>query len=485
MKKNYFYHLILTLSNILFPVLSFPYAARILGPEGIGKVQIASSFAQYFALFAVLGIPIYGISQIAKHRNDKAELNRNFSELLLISLVSSIVFSLVYLVVIYQVPFFSANLSLYLYAGLLIVLSFSSLDWFYSGLEAFRVLALRSLFIKLLALVLLYTTVKTSDDFEAYLLVMVLSFLGSNLLGLILLRGQVKLQIKNLDVKKHLKPILFIASTTIAASMYTILDTVILGFLTDETNVGFYTAASKLTRITLPLVTSVSIVLLPRVAQELATGNGEQTAILLKEAFHSIVFLAVPIMVGLFLLTPEFIYVFSGKSFVQAIPTMEVLSLLPLLVGVGHFFAFQVLVPNGRNKDMFVSVVSGFVLFLLLNFIFVPYWQHTGTAWASVITELVVTGLYFYFIRKRFYYEYSWSLIFKSLISTVLFVPVVWLLRSLQLNPITVLIFAIPTCVIFYGIIQYFFFKDVVIIRVIQLLVRFQHSIKSIYQRKN
>jgi O-antigen/teichoic acid export membrane protein len=81
MKKNYLYNLILSVSNLLFPILSFPYASRILGPIGIGKVQLSVTLAQYFGLIAALGIPIYGIQEIAKHRHNKEQLSKVFSEL--------------------------------------------------------------------------------------------------------------------------------------------------------------------------------------------------------------------------------------------------------------------------------------------------------------------------------------------------------------------------------------------------------------------
>ena len=103
MNRNYFYNLLLSIVNILFPIITFPYASRIIGPDGIGRVQHAVYFAESFALFAALGIPLYGISAIARS-DSKAKLSKVFSELILIHTVTGFIFSAAYFAVIFSVP---------------------------------------------------------------------------------------------------------------------------------------------------------------------------------------------------------------------------------------------------------------------------------------------------------------------------------------------------------------------------------------------
>ena len=131
MKKNFLYTVLLSVVNILFPVLSFPYASHILGPVGIGKVQLAISFAQYFALFAALGIPIYGIKETARHKDDPEKLSLVFTELTTIFFIASMVIFMAYLLIIFWFPFFEANRSLYVLSGILVLMSFSYTDWFF------------------------------------------------------------------------------------------------------------------------------------------------------------------------------------------------------------------------------------------------------------------------------------------------------------------------------------------------------------------
>jgi O-antigen/teichoic acid export membrane protein len=182
MTKNFFYTVLLSLVNLLFPLLSFPYASHVLGPEGIGSVQMAISFAQYFALFAALGIPIYGITEIARHKKNPENLSKACSELTIIFFVASWILFLVYLIIIFTVPFFQSHLRLYVLSGALVVCSFTYTDWFFSGLEAFKSITLRSVVVKILALLFLYGCVKSKIDFEPYLLIVLFSILGNQLL---------------------------------------------------------------------------------------------------------------------------------------------------------------------------------------------------------------------------------------------------------------------------------------------------------------
>ena len=71
LKKNFIMNVILTLSSVVFPLISFPYVSRILGTTGTGSVQFATSVVSYFNIIAQLGIPTYGIRVVAKGRDDR------------------------------------------------------------------------------------------------------------------------------------------------------------------------------------------------------------------------------------------------------------------------------------------------------------------------------------------------------------------------------------------------------------------------------
>ena len=461
MKKNYIYNLLLSVINILFPVLSFPYAAHILGPAAIGKVQFVISFAQYFAIFAALGIPIYGIKETAKHRGNPNELAKVVTEISSIFFISSILFTVVYAGIIFSIPFFRKEIELYIYAGILILFGFTCYDWFFSGIEEFKNITLRSIVIKAMALIALYLFVRTEKDMKPYLFITLFSIVGYQILSSLFVLKKTTLSFHNINLYKHIAPLLYLFSGTVVSSMYTIFDTVLLGFLSNNKAVGLYTAAVKIIRITLPFVTSLGAILIPSISKNVADNEDGKVQELLTKSFNFFVLLAIPLSVGLYLLSPEIILLFSGKKFLNAVSSMQILSVLPVLVGFGHLFAFQILVPFGKNKEMFLSMFGGLTVSLLLNFLLVPSYLQVGAAIANISAECIVTLSYLYFIKKRsIAVNFKWHLLLQAITSSIIFIPVIYFIRKLTNNIVINISLSVLINVAIYFLIQIFIFKN-------------------------
>lgn len=458
--KNFFYSLLLSIVNILFPILSFPYASRILGPEGIGKAQFVFSFAQYFALFAALGIPIYGVKEIARYRDDPQKRAAVFAELSIIFGISSILVFAVYAGVLYSFPYFANDRKMYLAAGMLVLLGFSYTDWYYSGIEAFRTITLRSIVIKLMSLVFLYVFVQTPEDLHHYLYILVFSVLGNQVYSFIAISSTNRFSKTGLELKKHLKPLMYIFGATLASSIYTVWDTVLLGFLSNTRAVGYYTASVKIVKILLPFVTVMGTILIPTLSKYFAGQQTGEAKKLLDQSFHYLVFFSLPVATGIIALAPEFMYIFSGESFVAASVSMQILALLPILVGFGHFFSFQILIPSGRNREIFISMLGGLAASALLNFLLVPCFADRGAAIATVVTELIVTGAYCYFVQKHFAFRYHWRFALQSLLASLLFFPLILLLRKLPLQMPVFTALSVLISALVYVIMHLFVFKN-------------------------
>jgi O-antigen/teichoic acid export membrane protein len=230
--------------------------------------------------------------------------------------------------------------------------------------------------------------------------------------------------------------------------------------LANEHAVGFYTAAIKLAKISIPIIISIGAVLVPQLAKNFSTRNIPEVQQLLTKSFRFISFSSVPITFGLALLAPEFIFIFSGEKFLPAITCMQILALLPLVISLGYFFAFQILVPAGKSKEVFIAAVAGVGTGLVLNFILIPFYQETGAAIANVICELLVLVFYIYFAFKNFQLQYQWSLLIQSTISSIIFIPAVWFIRMIHLNHILTLILSIGSCFLLYSMVQTYLFKN-------------------------
>ena len=469
-KKNLAFNLLLLTSNLLFPIISFAYAARMVGPAGIGKVQFVITFASYFVLLAQMGIPVYGMREVAKIKNQPAKLNKLFSELIIISVGSSLIMLLIYTAVILSVGWFQNDIIFYLLGGIMVMTGFSVLDWFYMGLEKFRFLSLRSIIIKVIALTALFLWVHSPADLLVYFIITLGSVLGNNLWNLFRLKGIVKLQLNLKGLSKHYRALLVLYASSLTISIYTLGDTLLLGFLADNKAVGFYTAAKKLIIITIPLITSLGTVLIPQLTKSIDTQNHHETLLRIRQSFAFISLLGIPVSVGLIIFAPEIMRVFSGPDFTGAVLTLQLTAPVIFLVGLGHLFGMQMLIPGGHEKQYLTATVWGMIISLSLNLLLIHTFRDKGAAFTLLITEGLVSFVSYYYVIKKMQFKIDWKPAGNAFIISLIFIPIAILLRSMHLPLVSGLTAAISISAILYFFMQYYIFKEPVLMEILKYL---------------
>lgn len=459
-KKNFFYNGLLLLSNLLFPVINFAYASRVLGPAGIGKVQFVIVFATYFVVMAQFGIPVYGMREIAKAGEDRKKRDKLFSELLLINFLSSLLLTAIYGVLIFSVGWFHDSINYYLLGGLLVLTGFSVLDWYYMGMEQFRFLSLRSIVIKVVALAALFLFVRSPENLMIYFLITIFSILAVNLWNLLHLKGQVTIRFRQTNPKKHLWPLLILYVSSLTISVYTLGDTLLLGFLTNDKAVGFYTAAKKLILITTPLINSLGTVLIPKLTKSLDLKNRQETDTRVNQSFSFICLFGIPVSMGISIFAPEIMRLFSGVQFTGAILTLQLIAPVIFLVGLGHLFGMQLLIPGGFEKQYLLVTLLGMGISLGLNLLLIRMFQDKGAAVTLVVTEGIVSFMAYFFVIKKMHLYVHWSLAIKAFVASLLFIPVALFMRSTGL-PLTLELFvAVLVSAALYFMVQIFLFKE-------------------------
>lgn len=461
-KKNFLYNLLLTISNILFPVITFPYASRVLGPEGIGKVQFVTNFAAYFVLLAALGIPAYGIREVVRHRADPVDLRRIVTELITINFVTSLLMFIIYASVVIIVPSLYTDRNFYIVAVFMLLLSCCNVDWLFSGLEAFRFIAIRSLIVRGICLLLLFFMVKQRSDDIYYLGISVAGIVLNNLWNLWTARQYLDFStVKLINLKRHYKPLLLIFSTIAAISVYTILDTIILGFLVDYQAVGYYTAASRIIKITIPVVTALGTVMIPQIANAFKDNNLDQVRELAKHSFDFVIVIGVPVTVGLIALAPELIILFSGREFRESILPMQLFAPVILVIGFSNIWAVQILMPASKDSYVTISVFLGLIASLILNFSLIPHFHYIGATIANLLSETIVMIGLIYFSQKVIKINFDFKLTFQTLAVSILFLPAVYLIRKFSSPyPMYICLLAVPVCGLIYVFLQMFVIRN-------------------------
>lgn len=414
---NSIFSVVYKLLNVLFPLITATYAARTLLPAGVGKVSFAQNIVQYFVIIAALGIPNYGIREIAKRQDNTDSTNRVFSELFLINAVSTLACILVYYGMILGFDYFAGQRLLFITVGLSLVMNLFNVDWFYQGKEEYGYIALRSFIVKLLSLVALFLFVRDTGDFVIYALIHSLAIAGNYLFNVFNLRGRVKLCFRGINVKRHLKPVMILLASSISIELYTLLDTTMLGIWCSDTIVGYYNNATKLARIINSIISSIALVLLPRLSYYYNNGMLDEFRSIAGRVLKILTTLAVPAVLGVLLLADSMIPVLFGISFEPAVFTLRILSVLVMAVALNNFFGTQILMTVGEEKKLLASVVIGAAVNLCLNALLIRPYQHNGAAFASAVSEVCVLLATMLFARKyvRFHFGLKyWSSMFLS-----------------------------------------------------------------------
>lgn len=393
LKNNVILNFINTITGIIFPVITFPYASRVLMPEGIGIVNFQTSIINYIVLFTSLGIPMYAVREIAKYRDDVLVRNRITIEILLLSTILCLFGYIVVGFLVSYIPQIHDNAHLFYVLSLTILFTGIGVQWFYQGIEDFKFITIRAVIIRILAAICLFLFVKDRDDLIIYGAITVGTSAGNYVVNFIHLRNYISLrEIKwrELKLARHIGPALHIFVLNLIISIYVNLNTVMLGFMQDDASVGLYTAGSKLCHVILTTITSVGAVMIPRCSNLIKTGNIAEFSRISCKAIRLVLILSLPCMVGLMLLADPIIRVFCGNDFISSIPVLYWTAPIILFISITNFIGLQVLYPQNKENIVIWSTVGGAVVNLLLNLMLIPIYSEKGAAISTFAAELMV-----------------------------------------------------------------------------------------------
>ena len=326
LKLNFIMNAILAMSSFIFPLISFPYVSRVLLPIGTGRISFATSLISYFQMFAQLGIPTYGIRVCAKARDNRIELTRTAHELLIINLVMSIFSYLILAVALIFVPRLREDRILYIIISMTIFLSAIGMEWLYKALEEYSYITFRSIVFKIIAIIAMFILIRKQEDYVIYGGITIFASSASNILNFINVHKYIEMKpVGNYNLKRHLQPILVFFAMACATTIYTNLDTVMLGFMTTNVDVGYYNAAIKIKTILVSVVTSLGTVLLPRASYYIEQGYAEEFRKISKKALNFVILLSFPLVIYFVLFAKEGIYFLSGSAYAGAVFPMQLI----------------------------------------------------------------------------------------------------------------------------------------------------------------
>lgn len=401
--KNYLYNVFYQLLMVIIPIITVPYVAKVLGTYGTGVNAYSFSISQYFVLFGMIGVSLYGNRTIATVREDNEKLNKKFWEIYILQLITCSMATFIY--IIYVFSFVEANRNIYLAQSLYIISAAIDISWLFMGLEDFKKTVTRNTVIKIIGVICIFTFVKSIDDLLIYVGILAVSnFLGQLVLwgyvGKIIDFKYIKL-IKFNEMIKNLNPMIILFVPQIAVQIYTVLNKTMLGIISTESEVGIFDNSEKIIKITLAIVTSLGTVMLPRISNEFSKGKLEKVNDYIYKSLNFVSIIAVPMVFGIATISKEFVGWFLTDEFYKSTIVIPILSPIIIFIAWSNVLGVQYLLPAGRNKDFTLSVTIGAIINLILNFFFIRKFQSIGAGISTVISELSVTVIQIYILRKE------------------------------------------------------------------------------------
>lgn len=471
-KKNYVLNLINTLTGLVFPLITFPYASRILFADGIGQVQFFQSIIDYIALCSALGIPLYAVREIARYRDNIPVRNKITVEILLLHTLLTLTAYIVIAILAVTVKKIEINIPLFLLLSVTLLFNTIGVTWFYQAVEDFKYITIRSLFMRIFSLIALFVFVRTQNDLLYYAGITVMANVGGNIFNFFRLRQFIhpkEISFRNLSLLKHLKPALQIFVLNLTISIYVNLDSVMLGFIRNEEAVGYYTAATKLTKAILSIISSLGLVLLPRFSNMISNGEFTEFKSLANKVVSFTIALSLPLSIGLVFTAPVLIDLFCGKEFEPSILTLQLISPIIPFIGLSGIIGMQILYPLGKEKIVIISTACGAIVNFTLNMLLIPQFSQYGAAIATTIAELtVVTTIILIgrgFLLIRFISRQNLRYVTGSLLVAICLL----IIRYIHLSEIYTLITSIFSAGIVYGLYLYLN-KDLFIIQIISTI---------------
>ena len=464
LSKNIFFNTLLTVCQFIFPLITFPYLARILMPEGLGFVNFLDNIIQYLVFIAGLGIPIYGIREIARFKDDKEECERIYNDLLVINLVSAFAIIAVYLLAILLFQSKIVNLHLYILASLVVVFNVFTIEWLFQGLEEFAYITKRSIAVKTISVILIILLVKNQSDLAIYYFIMIGSYVINSLVNINYARKKfglkINLRIIPIRLKNHYKPILLIFSANVAISIFLYLDSFLLGILKNTEAVGYYVTAMKIVKIPVVVIGAFIGALVPKISHAVKMGEFDLVRGLIKKSFDYVVYLSVPLVVGIYLSSDFLIYILAGSHYTSSVIPLKIMCPIILSLGLNNIFIWQILTPLSKEKYFVFTVIIGMIISVLLNFFLIPLLSYKGTAISTLITETIICSISYYYARKSFKYELEYLSFFKSVIASIPMIGLFFISKVFISGFLIQSLVSIVLSIIVYFLIQLLFFNN-------------------------
>ena len=460
-KINAILSVIKQLFSVIFPMITFPYATRILGAANYGKYTFSVSIVNYISYLAAAGILRYAVRECARIRENRKDLNSLVNEIFTINVTTTIIAYIVLFGLITFIPMLKEYSLWIMIISLSVLFTTIGTDWINSAFEDYFFITLRYVFSQTVAVLLLFAMVRTADDISQYAFVSVFGGILANILNVVHIRKKLGIfpQIAfSHKLLRHIKPILYLFACTIATFIYINSDVTILRIYADDTSVGYYGVSTQFYQLIKHLINAAFVVVIPRISNELTKDEDK-----VYERYNKIliitILLILPSAIGLFMIRRNLIILFSGIEYVQATASLSILAIALIPAMLANFFINIVMIPLKLEKQVMIATVISALINIGLNFILIPSYAEKAAAFTTLIAEIAMTIIAIYYCRRIKLKGFVKPII-TGLVGGIPIVAICYYANLIISRPLFNIIACVLTSGLIYGFVVFLFYKN-------------------------
>ena len=440
-KTNAFLNVIKTIMLIIFPLVTFPYATRVLGAENIGKVQFGSSIIAYVLLFSSLGLTTYATREGTVYRNDRKKMSEFATQMFSINMLFTLISYILLFIALLLPTKLQDYKCLLLVQSISVIFTTLAVEWIYNIYEDYLFITIRSILTYVIALILLFVFVHDQSDYYWYALINVIATSSSYLLNFIHAKKYCDIRITfKTNLKKHFKSLLTLFSNNLATQIYINADVTMLGLLLNDYYVGIYGVATKV-YFTLKNITSAMIIVaIPRLSYYKNNKKENEYNTLCSNTINSCIIVIIPITIGLVLFSRQIVGILAGPDYAESILTLQILASCLIFATIANFFSNAILIINKLEKYALRATIISAVANIGLNFIFIPLLHHNGVAITTLIAEVMVAALSYHYAKGKVKITDFRKNLITSIIGSISIVIIYYIINVINLNRIIILI---------------------------------------------
>lgn len=393
----------LQFASYILPLITLPYLTLVLGPDRFGLTQYAISLITYFQYFTDYGFNLSATRELAIVRNDKEKVSEIFNSVMFIKILLTTISFIILLAIVTLIPKFSADADIYLLTFGMVIGYVLFPTWLFQGMEYMKYTSILNIIGKVIFTVLIFVFIHQSSD---YLLVPVINSFGFIVVGVLgiyisLTRFDIKVKIPPVEsIKYHLKEGWHVFVSTIAINMYTTTNTFLLGLLTNNTLVGYYSIAEKIILAVNGLINPISQALYPFISR--SVHDDKKTSIqFIRKITKIMAIVGVILSLGLFVFSEPIILILFGRAYHNSIAVLRILSIVPLAVSLSTIFGIQTMLTFNYKKAFTTIVMLGGILDIILGIILIILMKEIGIAISFAVTEIFITIAMFMFLQRK------------------------------------------------------------------------------------